>query len=307
MARTRPEDVADVADVDLTGKTILVTGGTDGIGRETAISLGRLGAEILVHGRDQAKADAVVESIEMAGGTAVSILADFVSEAQVHHVADAVLDKGSSLDVLINNAGATFANGSLNDAGVERTMAVNHLAPFVLTNRLAPALEDDGGRIITVGSQVHQRVGPDWVATESVDGYDAFKAYGRSKLANVVFTYALDRQLESATTNCLHPGFVPGTALWRGGNPLIKWGMRAVGALPHFIQNVLGKTPDRAAATPVYLAASPAVESVSGTYYADLEPSRSARVTYDQDVQRDLWEWSLSHVDIEDPIWDPTD
>lgn len=307
MARTRPEDVADVADVDLTGKTVLVTGATDGIGRETAISLGRLGAEILVHGRDQAKADAVVESIEMAGGTAVSILADFVSESQVHDLADAVLEKGTGLDVLINNAAATFAKGSLNDAGVERTMAVNHLAPFVLTNRLVPALEDTGGRIITVASQVHHRVEPDWAVAASVDDYDALEAYSRSKLANVMFTYALDRQLEAATTNCLHPGFVPGSALWRGGNPLIKWGMRVVGSFPRFIQNVIGKTPAMAAATPVYLATSPEVESVSGEYYTDLEPGRSARDTYDQDGQRELWEWSLAHAHLEDPIWDPSD
>lgn len=300
MAGTRAEAVAGVEDVDLSGQIAVVTGATDGVGRETALALGRLGAEVFVHGRDQRKAERTVSGIERAGGSASYHLADFLEESAVHDLADTILEETDSVDTLVNNAGATFSRGELNAAGVERTMAVNHVAPFVLTNRLAPAIESAGGRIVTVASQVHRRVeSGDGFGMDAVEEYSAFDAYGRSKFANVVFTYALDRRLDEATTTCLHPGFVPGSALWRGGNPLIRWTFRLIGSLPAPIQNVIGKTATVAAGTPVYLAASPTVADVTGEYFADLERRRSAPATYDEELQESIWEQTAEYTSIE--------
>lgn len=300
MAGTRAEAVAGVEDVDLSGQIAVVTGATDGVGRETALALGRLGAEVFVHGRDQEKAERTVSAIEGAGGSASYLLADFLDESAVHDLADNIMDETETVDILVNNAGATFSRGELNAAGVERTMAVNHVAPFVLTNRLVPAIESTGGRIVTVASQVHRRVerGDDF-AMDAVEEYNAFDAYGRSKFANVVFTYALDRRLDEATTTCLHPGFVPGSALWRGGNPLIRWTFRVIGSLPAPVQNLLGKTPAVAAGTPVYLAASPAVADVSGEYFVDMERRESAPATYDEELQESIWKQTATYTSIE--------
>ena len=295
----RPETIAGVENVDLSEMTILVTGATDGIGRETAVSLGRLGASLLVHGRDPEKADRVVSAVESAGGTAEALLADFLDESEVVGLAEAVLDRTDHLDALVNNAGTAFATGALNDAGVERTMAVNHVAPFVLTNLLAPAVERAGGRVVTVASGVHRRVEMDLAAFDDVEAYDAFDAYSYSKYANVLFTYALARRLEAATSNCLHPGFVPGSALWRGGRPLFKWSLRILGSLPAVMQNLIGKTPVVAAATPVYLVASPEVAQVTGAYFADVERTRSAEGTSDESLQEALWEKTLEYTSLE--------
>lgn len=300
MARTRPEVVAGVDDVDLSDATAVVTGSTDGVGRETALALGRLGATVIVHGRDSRKAERTVTAIEGSGGEAEAILADFLDESAVHELADGVLETAESVDILINNAGATFQTGELTEAGVERTMAVNHVAPFVLTNRLAHALESAGGRVVTVASQVHQRVDPGGaIPLDAVDSYDAFEAYGRSKFANVLFTYALARTLDSATTTCLHPGFVPGSALWRDANPLLRVAFRLVGALPAVVQNSIGKTPAVAAGTPVYLAVSPETADVTGEYFADMEPRRSAPETYDEGLQEALWERTLEYTTLD--------
>lgn len=300
MARTRPEAVAGVEEVDLSDATAVVTGATDGIGRETALGLGRLGATVIVHGRDRSKAERTVTAIERSGGEAEIILADFLDESAVHDLADRVLDANDSLAILSNNAGASFRTGEMTGAGVERTMAVNHVAPFVLTNRLAPTLESVGGRIVTVASQVHHRVENDVpVALDEIDSYDAFDAYARSKFANVLFTYTLARRLEAATATCLHPGFVPGSALWRDANPLLRVPFRLIGALPAVVQNRIGKTPAAAAGTPIYLAASPEVADVTGEYFADMEPRRSAPKTYDEALQEALWERTVEYTTLD--------
>ena len=298
MSRTRPEDLAGVADWDLSGTNVVVTGATDGIGRQTAESLGRLGARVLVHGRDGSKADRVVTSIEDGPGDADRFLADFQDEEEIHELADFALETMDQVDVLVNNAGTYFQDGRLTDAGIERTFAVNHLGPFVLTNRLVPEMSEDG-RIVTVASAVHRRTGMDFDAIESVEGYDGFDAYARSKFANILFTYALARRLDSKTSNCLHPGFVPGSALWRETNLPMKTSMALIGMLPEFVQNLVVNTPRTAAVTPVYLAASPAVAGVTGSYFADLEERKSSPETYDEGLQERLWDRSVDLVTMD--------
>ncbi|MFB6153776.1 MAG: SDR family oxidoreductase [Halodesulfurarchaeum sp.] len=290
MPATRPEEVAGVESVDLSEKVALVTGSTDGIGREAAVSLARLGATVVVHGRDTAKATAVTEQIESAGGTAMAETADFANLESVRSLADRLREAFDRLDILVNNAGAHVPDGQLSAAGIEKTFHVNQLAPFVLTNELLDVAEaESGGRIVVVASDVHRRAEMDLESLDTVRSYDPLAAYSRSKLANVLFTYALDRRLESATANCLHPGFVPGSALWRNGNVAIRALMRLLGAMPAPIVNLVGKTPTVAAAEIVYLAASPAVTDVSGKYFDDMQPVRSASQTSDEAVQEALW------------------
>ncbi|MFB6266888.1 MAG: SDR family oxidoreductase [Halodesulfurarchaeum sp.] len=291
MPETRPEEVAGVESVDLSGTVALVTGSTDGIGREAAVSLGRLGATVVVHGRNAGKAADVTEEIESAGGTAVAETADFADLESVRSLAGRFREAFDRLDVLVNNAGAHVPDGQLTAAGVEKTFHVNQLAPFVLTTELLDLAEaDGGGRIVVVASDVHRRAELDLESLDTVTPYDPLAAYSRSKLANVLFTYALDRRLESATANCLHPGFVPGSALWRNGNVAIRAVMRLLSAMPTPVVNLVGKTPAVAAAELVYLAAAPAVADVSGKYYDDMQPVRSAPQTYDESMQEALWE-----------------
>lgn len=295
-----PEELASVSQADLSGTNIVVTGATDGIGRETAMALARLGATVIIHGRSPEKAATVVDAIEAEGGTVDSVLADFTNESAVLELADAVLEQMETVDVLINNAGAHFQKGRLTDDGIERTFAVNHVAPFVLTNRLAPAIESVDGRVITVASGIHRRSRFDIDSIDSVQSYDGLEAYGESKFANILFTYALARRLESATTNCLHPGFVPGSALWREGGFPVTQLMQLIGALPDRIQNIIGKTPAAAAATPVYLAASDAVTDTTGEYFIDMDARRSAERTYDRDLQEELWERTTELVSMDE-------
>ena len=306
MSHTRPEERAGVQGVDLSGKNVVVTGATDGIGRETAESLGRLGARVVVHGRDGRKADRAVEAIRRSGGQAESILADFEHENEIHELADSILETMGQVDVLVNNAGTYFRSGRLaefgsgrrGEDGVERTFAVNHLGPFVLTNRLVPSMSPDG-RIVTVASGAHHQSTFDLDGIFTVQGYDGFEAYARSKFANVLFAYALARRLDSQTSNCLHPGFVPGSALWRESNVAIRSVMKTIGLLPDAIQDLVAKSPATSAATSVYLAASPAVADVTGSYFADVEERRSAERTYDETLQDRLWELSTELVSMD--------
>jgi len=276
----RPEDGAGVADVDLTGRTALVTGATSGIGRETALALGRLGARVLVHGRDDERGRAVVDALEAAGSPEPAFhAADFTSQTAVEGLATWTRDRTDELDVLVNNAGAHFDRGALTADGVERTIAVNHLAPFVLTRRLVDRLADDG-RVVVTSSRTHRRVGLDLEAFTDVTGYDGLEAYSRSKLANVLFVRGLARRLDGPTANALHPGFIPGSAIWRDAPVYVKAVVGLLAALPGWATGDVVVTPATGAETAVYLSASPAVAGVTGGYFADcrrVEPSAAAR------------------------------
>lgn len=297
---TRPEVGAGVADVDLSGRTALVTGATSGIGRETALALGRLGARVLVHGRDRERGAAVVERLRDSGVPDPTFLrADFLSLDAVANLADEVADRVSTLDVIVNNAGAYFREGGLTQEGVERTFAVNHLASFLLTSRLL-GIVPPGGRVVTVSSEAHRnadRFDPDDVQT--VAGYDGFAAYSRSKLANVLFTRELARRLDSRTANCCHPGFVPGSGLWRESPLPIRAFMTVLGYVPSWLSGGTIASPDRGAETPVYLATSREVADTTGRYYVDCEPTEPAPPARDEDLQRDIWEFSAEVVGLD--------
>ncbi|MFC7046415.1 SDR family oxidoreductase [Halobacteriaceae archaeon GCM10025711] len=289
---TRPEVGAGVADVDLGGRTVLVTGATSGVGRETALALGRLGARVLVHGRDRDRGRETVAALRDDGvPDPVFLAADFADLDAVRGLAARVREETDGLDVLVNNAGAHFQAGTLTDAGVERTFAVNHLAPFLLTNLLIPAVPADG-RIVTVSSALHSDATLDLDAVRSVDGYDGLAAYSRSKLANVLFTMELARRLDDRTATVLHPGFVPGSSIWRDARLHVRLLMAVLDAVPQALTGGRVSTPAQAAETSVYLAASPAVADVTGAYFADCERKQPGRAARDETAQQELWAFS---------------
>jgi NAD(P)-dependent dehydrogenase (short-subunit alcohol dehydrogenase family) len=255
--------------------TVLVTGATDGIGRETARQLLALGLRVLVHGRSQSKAEHHARELAAGqpGAQAVAMWGDLSSMRQVVALAEQVREVAPRLDVLINNAGVYEKRRQLTEDGFERTMAVNHFAPYLLTRRLLPALQAaPAGRIVVVSSMTHQSAALALDDLTLSRGYDAYGAYSVSKLANMLFTLALAERLEGTrvTVNALHPGVI-GTKLLRAG-----FGMG-------------GASVEQGARTSVYLATSDAVEGVSGRYFIDCREAKPSRQARDRALAEALW------------------
>lgn len=293
---TRPEVLAGVEDVDLSGRTILVTGATRGVGRHAAVALARLGARVFVHGRDQDAGEAVLVEL---GGEGGFFRADFLSLTAVRDLATAVRDNVDELDVLVNNAGAYYHHAGLTEDGLERTMAVNHFAPFLLTNLLLPIMPDSG-RIITTSSESHRRGSLEFDRFTSREEYDGFGAYAGSKLANVLFTRELSRRLEDRVANVLHPGFVPGSGLWRESWVPVRVLFRLLGRLPGPLVRLLADTPVSGARSIVYLAAAPGAGAVSGEYFVGCEPAVPAASARDDELAARLWEESVGLTGLGD-------
>jgi NAD(P)-dependent dehydrogenase (short-subunit alcohol dehydrogenase family) len=272
------------------GKTVLVTGGTGGIGRATAEGLARLGARVGIVGRDRTRTERAAEEIRRAAGHdgVDAFVADLSSQAEVRRTAEEVLSTYSRLAVLVNNVGGYWAHRHTTADGLEHTFALNHLAPFLLTNLLLERLTTSApSRVVTVssGAQAMGRIGFDDLQGER--SYNGQRAYNQSKLANVLFTYELARLIEGTgvTANVLHPGVV---ATNFGREDSGRW-MRLM--LP--VVRPFMKTPEQGAATSVYLASSPEVEGVSGRYFASSQPRKSSQRSYDEQVARRLWDVSV--------------
>jgi NAD(P)-dependent dehydrogenase (short-subunit alcohol dehydrogenase family) len=273
-------------DLIMAGKRVLLTGGTDGIGKEAARQLARMGADLVIVGRDPQKTASAIKEIgaEASGGEVGYLLADLSSQAQVRTLAHEYQERYSRLDVLINNAGTSFLRRQLSEDGIEMTFAVNHLAYFILTNLLLEPIKASApARIVNTSSSAHYRDILDFDDLNMEKNYWFMRAYSQSKLGNVLFTYALARRLEGCgvTANALHPGFVR-TNVARDDN----------GWLVKLLQPLIfhrGIPVEQGAATTVYLASSPEVEGVSGKFYADCGEKRSSPLSYNQEVQERLW------------------
>ncbi|QLG27209.1 SDR family NAD(P)-dependent oxidoreductase [Halorarum halophilum] len=290
---SRPEDLAGVADVDLAGRTALVTGATSGVGAETALALARLGADVLVHGRDRAAGSAVVREARDAGVDATFLPADFADPDAVDALATAVREDVDSLDLLVHNAGAHFDEGALVDAGAERaerTFVVNHLGPFRLSFDLREVLAPDA-RVVVVASAVHGRADGTF-DVRSVDEYDGLGAYARSKLANVLFARELADRLDGAAVASCHPGFVPGSGLWREASVPVRVAVGGLDRLPSRLTPDVVDDAAEAAATSVYLAAAPEAADAAGGYYVDCARVDPADVARDGDRGSTLWDLS---------------
>ena len=294
----RAEEIAGVSDVDLAGETVFVTGSTDGIGREIALALGRLGATVLVHGRDREKGRDVVDRIDDSGGEAVLFVADFAAQSEVRALAESVAEH-APLDALVNNAGGYFHRPRLTPEGFEYTFGVNHLAPFLLTNLLRTQLAPDA-RVVTTASRAHRGAdGIDFEAVQTVEEYSPMAAYSRSKLANVCFAAELARKLSRGASFSFHPGFVPGSSFPREIPRPVRWSMQAIEYLPEALSGLFVNTVEEGAATGVYLVAAPSVEGSSGDYFADCEPRTPSRAARDRGLQERLWNRSLQWTDLD--------
>jgi len=255
--------------------TILITGATDGIGRQTAIELARQGAQVLVHGRNRAKGEATLAAIHAAVNDAVLefYCADLASLAQVRQLAAEIMAHHARLDVVIHNAAVFMRERVLTEDGYETTFAVNHLAPFLLTQLLLDTLRASApARVITVSSGTHHRGKIDFTDLHGARRYDGYEAYANSKLANVLFAFELADRLygTGVTSNTLHPGVIA-TNLLKAG-----WGGQ-------------GDSLETGALTPVYLATSPDVASVTGKYFDRKRVVESAPTTHQAVLRRELW------------------
>ncbi|HEX8994978.1 MAG TPA: SDR family oxidoreductase [Ktedonobacterales bacterium] len=270
----------------LAGKTILITGATGGIGFIAARALAEMGATTVIVGRDRQRAEASVAQIQRETGNASvsALVADLSSLADVRQLAETFSSTYPRLDVLLNNAGALFLSRQTTVDGYERTFALNHLAPFLLTNLLLDRLKSDApSRVVTVASMAHQGQRIDFAdVNRSARRYLAMNAYGESKLANIMFTYALARRLEGAnvTANTLHPGFVA-TGFGKNNG---AWSKVVMGLVSPF-----AISPEQGAQTSIYLASSPEVTAVSGQYFIKRAPAKSSPASYDVAAQERLW------------------
>jgi NAD(P)-dependent dehydrogenase (short-subunit alcohol dehydrogenase family) len=271
------------------GKICVITGATDGIGLETAAGLGALGARLVLVGRNPAKGEIVLAALRqrVPGIEAEMHYADLSRRDEIKRLAPALLAVAPRIDVLLNNAGAFFARRVVVEDGIEQTFALNHLGYFRLTALLRERLIASApARIVNVASEAHRNATLDFDDLQTARGYNGWKAYQRSKLANILFTRALARRLggTGVTANCLHPGFVRTSF---GDNNRGFWGIGIrLGKLFAAI------SVPRGAETPVYLASAPEVEGVTGKYFdkcREREPSAAAR--NDADAER-LWKES---------------
>lgn len=274
----------------LEGRTCLVTGATSGIGEAAALELARLGATVILTGRDPSKCRAAVDRIRRETGNPLAehIPADLSSQAEVRALAAGFLERHELLHVLVNNAGAVFLRRRLSADGIEMTLALNHLGPFLLTERLLGALKRGApSRIINVSSNAHKNWPLDFDDLQLEHGYRPLKAYYRSKFANVLFTYELARRLEGAgvTANVLHPGLVFTNIARSGGRP-VYWAWRL------YARRHGAVAPREGAAGIVHLASSPEVAQLTGAYFIKTARAKSGPATYDTGLAARLWQVS---------------
>jgi retinol dehydrogenase 14 len=279
---------------DMKGKIVLITGATSGIGRETAMGLAGMGAKMIMLVRNEGKGAAMVREIKerTGNGESLFIKCDLASLDSVRRAAQEFESGHERLDVLIDNAGLVLGKRQVTVDGFEKTFQVNHLSHFLLTNLLLDVLKKSSpSRIVIVGSEAHESAHLDLDDLMLEKGYSAFKAYGRSKLANLLFCYELARRLEGSgvTANCLHPGVVR-TRFGRG--------LGGVSGLYPLLYPFM-KSPRRGAITSIYLASAPEVAGISGKYFSDKRVRHSSKESTDKELARRLWEESARLTGLE--------
>jgi NAD(P)-dependent dehydrogenase (short-subunit alcohol dehydrogenase family) len=272
------------------GKLCVITGATSGIGRVAAERLAAMGARLLLVARDKARGEAAFARIQAkAPGSAIRMIyGDLSRIAEMNRLGAEIVAMEPRIDVLINNAGAMFAERGVTADGLERTFALNHMAYFVLTDRLKHSLvAASEARIVNTASAAHFRApdGLDFDDLQAARNYHYFTVYGRSKLANILFTRELARRLDGSgvTANCLHPGFVS-TRFGDNNRGIFRLGIG--------IAKLFAISPEKGAETIVYLASSPDVAHVTGEYFAECRPARTSAAAQDDAAARRLWEES---------------
>ncbi len=279
----------------MSGKTVLITGGTGGIGKAAAVGIASMGARVGITGRDRTRAERAAKEIEAESGnpTVDVFVADMSSQAEVRDMADEVLGAYPRLDVLVNNVGGFWAHRHQTADGLEHTFALNHLAPFLLTNLLLERLIASApARIVTVSSGAHTMGRIDFDDLMGEQGYSGQSAYNQSKLANVMFTYELARRLDGTgvTATALHPGMT--NTSFSTEDPHRKM------APVVFVVRPLMRSPKKGADTVVHLASSPELEGVTGRYFANRKIKESVKSSYDTAISAQLWRVSADLVGL---------
>jgi NAD(P)-dependent dehydrogenase (short-subunit alcohol dehydrogenase family) len=283
-------------DTQMQGKICLITGATNGIGKATAYDLARRGATIVIVARDRARGEVVQHELQtQCNNPSIDLLiADLASQASIRQLSEDFHQRYTQLHVLINNAGTVLLKRTETVDGLETTFAVNHLAPFLLTNLLLDVLKASApARIVNVNSGAHLSGKVLLDDLQTTKGYKMMQVYSNSKLAQVLTSYELARQLQGTdvTINCLHPGFV-GTNI--GANNVGP----IVGAVLKKIISLLGTSPENGARTSIYLATSPEVEHISGKYFVNSVPKPSAALSYNETLQKQMWDISAKLVHL---------
>ena len=275
----------------MAGRTVLVTGSTGGIGKATAVGLAAMGAHVLLTGRDRRRTEGAAREIRAAGGKADAFVADLSSQSEVRRLADEALDHSPRIDVLVNNVGGYWNTRHITVDGLELTFALNHLAPFLLTNLLLDGLKQSApARVVTVASNAQAMGRIDFDDLQGEGSYSGARAYNQSKLANLLFTYELARRLRGSgvTANAVHPGVV--RTSFGAEDPA---GIRRL-IMP--LAPLFMKDPEQGAATSIHVASAPGLEQVTGRFFVRCKPKRSSRRSYDQVAAARLWELSADLV-----------
>jgi NAD(P)-dependent dehydrogenase (short-subunit alcohol dehydrogenase family) len=267
-------------------KLVVITGATSGIGEVAADRLAAKGARIIFVARDRARGAETLKHLQaIAGGVQHrACYADLSRLSEMKRVAAEISDTEGEIDILINNAGALFNTRKVTEDGLEATFALNHMSYFMLTNLLRPRLKP-GARIVSTASAAHKGARLDFADLQSSHNYSGFGAYGRSKLCNILFTRELARRLGGTgiTANCLHPGFVA-----------TRFGDQSGGVLSFAVRAAknFAITPEQGAETIVYLASSPDVANVTGSYFYKCRPATPTREAQNDADAKRLWDVS---------------
>lgn len=279
----------------MAGKTVLITGGTAGIGKATALGLAARGARVAITGRDAGRAARAAAEIRAVASAPVDVfIADLSSQQDVRSLACDVLRTLDRLDVLVNNVGGFWHTRRVTVDGLEYTFALNHLAPFLLTNLLVERLKEGSpARVVTVSSGAQAMGRMDFADLQAEQSYSGQRAYNQSKLANVLFTYGLASRLAGTgvTANALHPGVVA-----------TAFGAEDPGPMQAFLTPLVQrwmKSPQQGAETSIHLASATALENVTGRYFANSKPKRSSKRSYSQADADRLWQVSMDLVGLE--------
>jgi NAD(P)-dependent dehydrogenase (short-subunit alcohol dehydrogenase family) len=284
------------AQVDMRGKTCVVTGASNGIGKAAAVALGRMGAELVLICRDRARGEAAVAEVAAASGGRRPdlLLADLASQAEIRRLAAECLASGRPIHVLLNNAGVINLRREVTADGLEATFALNHLGYFLLTHLLLDRIRASApARIVNVASDAHRfaRGGLDFDDLQSEKGYSSMAVYGRSKLANILFTRELARRLEGSgvTVNAVHPGAVA-TGFASNNGWLAKTVM--------WLGSPFLRTPEKGAETSIYCCTAPELARVTGRYFANSREARPNRFATDDAAASRLFEVSAKLVGV---------
>ena len=273
----------------MNGRTCLITGATDGIGKETAIGMAKNGYNLILIGRNKEKGKKVSDEIrKIADNIDIDFFtADLILMKEVSRVADEVCQKYDRIDVLINNVGAYFAFRDVTEEGFERTFALNHLGYFLMTKKLLNLVEEsDYARIVSVSSSAHYGIDFEFDNLNGEKKYKGFDVYKKSKLANVMFTYELAKRVKDRgiTANCLHPGFV---ATKFGNNNNILWRL-----FISFAKLLMAISVEDGAKTSIHLACSDDVKDITGKFFANSQVKKGSSKAKNEEQNQKLWDLS---------------